>query len=185
MAALSATVTGALTPRVADPLKQVADVSGQHTVDEFSGNFAYRYPLALPAGRNGLTPEVTLTYNSSVRDSNSPVGYGWNLSLPKIERFTRSGVENLYLEKNFTSPFAGSSGELSAETVDGNGYGTYVPEVVTEKFKHEFLTDKSWRVTDSEGTVYRFGSSANERIACQQTVAAQGLIRGPGRALEP
>jgi hypothetical protein len=34
-----------------------------------------------------------------------------------------------------------------------------VPEVVTEKFKHEFLTDKSWRVTDSEGTVYRFGSS--------------------------
>jgi hypothetical protein len=157
-----------LKPRVADPLKQVADVTGEHTVNEFSGNFEYSYPLPLPEGRNGLTPDVSLTYNSSDRDINSPVGYGWSLNIPKIERFTRGGIDTLYIpysEFNFTSPFAGGNGELVADSIDSYyGYGSYAPKVVTGQFQHEYLADNSWRVTDGKGTVYRFGTSAAERI---------------------
>ena len=42
-------------------------------------------PLDIPPGRNGLQPDVTLDYNSQ-RTQDSIVGYGWQLSIPYIQR---------------------------------------------------------------------------------------------------
>jgi RHS repeat-associated protein len=149
-----------------DPYKNIGDLHGEHTVSEFSGDLNYSYPIAVPPGRNGLTPSVALTYNSSNRDGNSAVGYGWSLEMPSISRYSRTGVEQLYTGNNFTSPFAGGNGELTAESVDSNGYGTYIPKVVNGKTKHEFLTDDTWQVTTAEGSIYRFGiaTDASDRI---------------------
>ena len=53
-----------------------------------TGNFTV--PLALPPGRNGFQPQLTLVYSTG--NGNGPFGLGWNLSLPGISRKTSKGV---------------------------------------------------------------------------------------------
>ena len=49
-----------------------------------TGNFSV--PIALPAGRNGLQPQLQLVYSTGT--GNSPFGLGWSLSLPGVSRRT-------------------------------------------------------------------------------------------------
>src|SRR3954465_11002724 len=53
-----------------------------------TGNFAV--PIAVPAGRNGLEPEIRLVYSTG--HGNGPFGLGWPLSVPGIARKTSHGV---------------------------------------------------------------------------------------------
>ena len=68
-----------------------------------SGAFTQRLPLDIPPGRNGLQPDVTLDYNSQ-RTQDSIVGYGWQLSIPYIQRLNKTGSQNLYSAARRTSP---------------------------------------------------------------------------------
>jgi len=147
-----------------DAVKSLTAFSGKEKVQEFTGDMGYEYSFFLPPGGNGMTPSLSLEYSSSRKEISSPVGYGWQLPVPKIERFSKTGVENIYTASNFTSPFAGGDGELSEESVDTNGHGKYVPKVISGQYRHEFLSDNSWKITDSEGTEYFFGATENERI---------------------
>lgn len=36
--------------------------------DVFSGALSYQYPMNIPPGRNGLTPNISLTYNNQMTD---------------------------------------------------------------------------------------------------------------------
>lgn len=47
-------------------------------------------PIALPAGRNGFQPSLTLVYSTG--NGNSPYGLGWQLSIPGVTRKTSDGV---------------------------------------------------------------------------------------------
>ena len=51
------------------------------------GDAVVSYPIAIPAGRQGLTPQVSLTYNSS--GSESWCGYGWNIATQSIGGYKR------------------------------------------------------------------------------------------------
>jgi hypothetical protein len=53
-----------------------------------SGNFTI--PIALPTGRNGFQPSLSLVYSAG--NSNGPFGLGCNLSIPGITRKTSKGV---------------------------------------------------------------------------------------------
>ncbi len=61
-------------------------------VSLFSGGMTYSYPIELVAGRNGATPDVTLTYNSRRVDGiltwvqSDWVGMGWTLDTMEIVR---------------------------------------------------------------------------------------------------
>ncbi|MBO7227757.1 MAG: hypothetical protein J6V33_09250, partial [Bacteroidales bacterium] len=48
------------------------------------------YPLQIPAGRQGMQPNLALTYNSS--GGNGWLGIGWDISIPCISLDTRWGV---------------------------------------------------------------------------------------------
>ncbi len=146
-----------------DPLKNIAGVQGEYSVSEFTGDVQYSYPLFMPPGRNGSSPSVTLSYSASNKEGNSELGTGWNLDLPKIERYSRTGVENLYANNNFLSPFAGGNGELSIDSIDANGHGTYIPKIQTGAVYHEFKADNTWEITDAAGVVYRFGTVSDAR----------------------
>src|SRR5262249_21672269 len=79
-------------------------------IDGASGAFTQRIPLDIPAGRNGLQPDVALEYNSQ-NTKDGIVGYDWSLSIPYIERINKTGTQDLY----GSSPYFSSSidGELA------------------------------------------------------------------------
>src|SRR5262245_59784911 len=53
-----------------------------------TGNFSV--PLALPRGRNGFQPQLTLTYSTG--SGKGPFGLGWALDVPGITRKTSKGI---------------------------------------------------------------------------------------------
>jgi RHS repeat-associated protein len=54
------------------------------------GDANISYPLTIPQGRQGMTPQLALSYNSSGGDS--WCGFGWNISMPSVSVDTRWGV---------------------------------------------------------------------------------------------
>src|SRR3989344_8024074 len=63
--------------------------------DEASGALIYTIPLTVPPGRNGLQPDVSLVYNNQRNNNSNIMGYGWDISIPAIERVQKTGTENL------------------------------------------------------------------------------------------
>jgi hypothetical protein len=58
--------------------------------DLFTGTGNFSLPIALPPGRNGLQPQLTLTYSTG--NGNGPFGLGWSLSVPGVSRKTSHGI---------------------------------------------------------------------------------------------
>ena len=60
--------------------------------DLFTGSASIAYPIALPPGRGGLTPDLTLQFNSQSRQGDagnaSLVGTGWKLSADSFVYWT-------------------------------------------------------------------------------------------------
>ena len=90
------------------------------TVDQnqFDGSLVYQYPLTIPPGRSGLQPEASLTYRSNNAHPTDIFGYGWDFSIPSIERLNKRGIENIYGDGYFTSSL---DGELATTTAGGGG----------------------------------------------------------------
>jgi hypothetical protein len=89
----------------------------QH-VDGASGAFTQNIPLHIPPGRNGLQPALSLDYKSQ-RTQDGIVGFGWNISLPYIQRLNKTGSQNLYSTSGyFTSSF---DGELASDSTSSLG----------------------------------------------------------------
>src|SRR5262245_615125 len=53
-----------------------------------TGNFTV--PIAVPPGRNGFQPQLSLVYSTG--HGNGPFGLGWGLSVPGVSRQTSRGV---------------------------------------------------------------------------------------------
>lgn len=123
--------------------------------DEATGALVYNYPLNLPAGRNGLQPDFSLTYNSQNRETNSWLGQGWSLSIPFIQLVNKQGIEKLYSNPVFSS-------SLSDELVS-LGNNNYIAKVDNGEFLKYTLVDSKWVVTDKQGTKYTFGLTASGR----------------------
>jgi hypothetical protein len=83
------------------------------TPDESTGALRYSFPIVIPPGRNGLQPELELTYDSS-NSKNEYLGLGWATNIPYIERINRTGAENLYDNTYFLSSFDGKLREITA-----------------------------------------------------------------------
>lgn len=133
------------------------------TPDANTGALSYSYPFVVPPGRNGLTPELSLQYNSQNTDNDSMVGYGWSLSIPKIERVAKKGLDQLYTGPDYY--FQSSvSGMLRAENASSTMFTNYGPEVENGSFiQYEYRSDDSWVATDKFGMQYIYGASAQAR----------------------
>src|SRR5262245_14524689 len=58
--------------------------------DLFTGTGNFSVPIALPPGRNGFQPQLTLGYSTG--SGNSSFGLGWSLSVPGVTRKTAKGI---------------------------------------------------------------------------------------------
>ena len=58
--------------------------------DLFTGTGNFSVPVAVPPGRNGFQPELTLGYSTG--NGNGPFGMGWALGIPGVTRKTSRGI---------------------------------------------------------------------------------------------
>src|SRR5215211_1573110 len=58
--------------------------------DLHTGTANFTVPIALPPGRGGFQPELSLVYSTG--NGNGPFGLGWGLSVPGVARETSKGV---------------------------------------------------------------------------------------------
>lgn len=77
----------------------LSGIGEKFSPDLHTGTGNFTVPIALPPGRNGFQPELSLVYSTG--NGNSPFGLGWNLSIPGISRKTSDGVPhyNEHLKK--------------------------------------------------------------------------------------
>jgi len=86
--------TSAYTPtsikdlKAADPLEGLTMI--QPPTANNSGTANLSYPIEIPAGRQGMQPNLALTYSSG--GGNGWLGVGWDISIPSITVETRWGV---------------------------------------------------------------------------------------------
>ena len=74
-----------------DQRQEVKLQRGYSEVDQTTGAFTYRYDINLTPGRNGLTPELYLSYNSLNKNEWTNMGHGWDISIPYIKRLNKTG----------------------------------------------------------------------------------------------
>jgi RHS repeat-associated protein len=147
----------------ADPLfvsqTQASQKSSQLKADESSGALHYDYPLEVPPGRNGLQPDLKLSYNSQNLEDGSMFGYGWTINIPYIQRKNTHGTDKLYSGFDFTSAL---SGDLVATNT---GNSTFIARVDDGGYLKYSLDSNltTWTVQSKQGLTYIFGATAKDR----------------------
>lgn len=133
-----------------EPIKR-----GDLNVDNINGNLNYSYKIKVPEGRKGLTPDISLNYNSDDKSNSSIFGYGWSISIPYIERLNKKGSDLLYEEQYFTSSISGQ--------LDYIGNNFYVPRVQNEQvLKYENIKG-GWVLYLKNGQKYFYGTNQGSR----------------------
>jgi Salmonella virulence plasmid 65kDa B protein len=141
-----------------DPVANKASrlqMQGSSGVDMSTGAFTYGYPLTIPEGRNGMSPKLTLSYNSQNNETEW-FGYGWNMSIPYIDRTTKTGADKLYTSPAFIS-------SLHGELISLNG-SSFEQKIDDGSFAKYAFTGSTWQMTDRDGTTYYFGTTYESRV---------------------
>ncbi|MFA6273772.1 MAG: SpvB/TcaC N-terminal domain-containing protein, partial [Candidatus Paceibacterota bacterium] len=124
-------------------------------IDNLTGALVYEYEINVPPGRNKMTPDLSLVYNSATATSDSIIGSGWSLNIPSIERINRKGSDKLYMENYYSS-------SLSGELIVLNSTDYVARTEIGDFLTYQKLTN-GWLVTDKNGTQYTFGANAQAR----------------------
>ena len=125
---------------------------------KFIGSATYTIPIDVPDGRQGMTPDLKLKYNSLFRDS--WVGFGWQLEFGSIERNTKFGVD--YGSDDFV--YRTSDGAYKLVKIS-NGEFRLEIEGRFLRFVRKTASDgrPMWVMTNKSGVKYYFGSDTYTR----------------------
>ena len=135
--------------------------------DLFTGTGNFSVPIALPQGRNGLTPQLSLGYSTG--NGNGPWGLGWGMSVPGVMRKTDRGVP-VYDDNKDIFILSGAEDLVPTKKTsitDGNGaytgyYITYHPRTEGLFAKIDHIVDgvqgNFWRVRSKDGLVSYYGT---------------------------
>ncbi|MEV0220413.1 SpvB/TcaC N-terminal domain-containing protein [Streptomyces sp. NPDC050704] len=136
----------------------------------FTGTGNFSVPIAVPAGRHGVQPQLSLAYSTG--SGNGPFGLGWQLSGPGVSRKTSRGLPR-YVDAAGTARAAGAAGERAdvfvlsgAEDlvpVEGTypGRVRYRPRTEGMFARIEHVKDATgdfWEVRAKDGSRTRYGT---------------------------
>ena len=139
----------ALPARDTSPPEGIASAAGDGTVDEQHGSASYRYPIAVPPGRNGMAPDLALAYSSG-SPLRGGIAAGWSMALPEIVRDSGSAHTLVYRLS------LGGSSQLLVPTPNDPGPGTrYRPEL-DDGFTRVEKSGSSWTVKTPDGRTLTF-----------------------------
>jgi RHS repeat-associated protein len=68
----------------------VKGLGEKFSADLHTGTGNFSVPIALPPGRNGFQPQLTLSFSTG--SSNGPFGLGWSLGIPGVSRLSSKGI---------------------------------------------------------------------------------------------
>ena len=150
-----------------------------------SGCCSMNFPIEVPAGRNGMTPQISISYNSDVKDG--IMGPGWSLNIPSITVDTRWGVPPYDAAVESESYLVNGEAIVEAIITDGEvsrSKPLYVEngrERNVSGFKnYAYLTEGKfdsitrigtsphnywWEIIDRNGMQYIFGDSEQENLS--------------------
>ncbi|MEZ0112493.1 RHS repeat-associated protein [Catenulispora sp. EB89] len=121
-------------------------------IDLNTGTAGTSLPLHLPAGPNGVTPELSLRYHSG--SGSDWLGLGWSLNLPRITlRRGRSA------DGSAAQPALDGVGALYPRIDSG-----WAPEVDSLGQRILGGPDTGWQLLDPADTVHALGSTAASRL---------------------
>jgi len=153
-----------------------------------SGDARLSYPIEIPPGRQGMQPQLAISYNSS--GGNGWVGLGWDLPAPAIMIDTRWGVprydatnqpgfplgketETYLLDGEMLTPVA-HRGALQPRSVEKE-FHTRVEGQFRKIIRHEDgPASYWWEVTDKEGTRFFFGGDPDTGALTSDSVLKDG-----------
>jgi RHS repeat-associated protein len=135
--------------------------------DLFTGTGNFTVPIALPSGRNGFQPSLTLTYSSG--NGNSPFGLGWQLGIPGVTRKTSNGIPR-YQDTNDIFVLSGAE-DLVPVDGDFPGVVRYRPrtEGLFARIEYHRDADNShWIVRSKDGLISVYGTPNRSSAAAEQ-----------------
>ncbi|WP_027360159.1 FG-GAP-like repeat-containing protein [Desulforegula conservatrix] len=138
-----------------------------------SGSFNSGIQIAIPSGRQGLTPDLTLHYQNSKK--NGWLGIGWDLSFGVIQRSTKDGLD--YESNKFEIKNMGGDDDLvDKAAIWGEGYFGKKIESEFSKFyystQHSSSANGGWIVYARDGKKMYFGSTPSSRYENSKGVFA-------------
>ncbi len=122
-----------------------------------SGAAAWHIPVRVPPGRNGIAPDLFLSYDGQGRAGIA--GEGWNVEPGSVRRSMKRGVD--YGAREFVVSGARGSEELVPREADwGTGfYGAKIEEAFV-KYRYD---GSAWEAIDKDGRRYFYGTSSSSR----------------------
>lgn len=154
----------------------VGATSGQASVT-ISGAAQYEIPLDIPKGIGGLTPELTISYNSSNRDGI----IGWGFTLEGLSQISRTVTPLLHTNTSY--PISLTDDDYYA--LDGNilnmrVYGSYgkcyfLRYEDTTLFKSD-ETYSTFVGQSGNGSTVTYGGTANSRVYAQGSYSNKVLL---------
>lgn len=133
--------------------------------DLFTGTGNFSVPIAVPPGRNGFQPELTLGYSSG--NGNGAFGMGWALGVPGVSRKTSKGIP-IYDDRSDVFILSGAEDlvpvDYTQQTANGIGWEqtTYRPR--TEGLFARIIRHKKtngehyWEVRSKDGLISWYGT---------------------------
>ena len=170
--------TSAFTPtmmndiKAADPTSKINIIMPPTANNRGSANLTY--PFEMPPARNGMQPQVALSYNSD--GGSGWVGEGWDISIPTIAVDTRWGVPR-YNPEFETETYLLNGQMLAMMYGDEMTVAHRQDSIPRDTVRQFFLRQGGdfskiirygkapgnyhWEITDRNGVVYTYGGNAN------------------------
>jgi Salmonella virulence plasmid 65kDa B protein/FG-GAP-like repeat len=121
-----------------------------------TGNFTV--PIALPSGRNGFQPQLSLVYSTG--NGNGVFGLGWGLSIPGVSRQTSKGIPR-YDDAKDIFILSGAEDLVSVEQQPGvTRYQPRTEGLFAKIFHHRDANNNYWEVRSKDGLVSQYGTPA-------------------------
>src|SRR3712207_3793849 len=118
-----------------------------------TGNFTI--PIALPPGRNGFQPELSLVYSTG--NGNGPFGLGWGLSVPGVSRKTSKGVP-IYEDSKDVFVLSGAEDLVPVEPLTAKTrYRPRTEGLFARIHHHRDAENNYWEVRSKDGLVSLYG----------------------------
>ncbi len=141
----------------------IQGIGEKFSPDLYTGTGNFTVPIALPPGRNGFQPELSLVYSTG--NGNDLFGLGWGLSIPGVMRKTSQGIP-VYDDERDTFVLSGAEDLVPIER--SLGVTRYQPrtEGLFARIEHHKTADNDyWKVWSKDGLISYYGTSGSAERA--------------------